>query len=119
MLNPVEEKEIGESVYQFKGGDDEIVEQVNHEMAMKQGEVVEVESDEEAGDDADSGAEMGLGEMIHLCEQMEKVCIVHGTGETSLDLSQCLQQFRIELQHQEQVTLWQTMLGRWFGSNKE
>ncbi|KAI6015688.1 hypothetical protein EDC04DRAFT_2751449 [Pisolithus marmoratus] len=99
MLNPVEEKEIGESVYQFKGGDDEIVEQVNHEMAMKQGEIVEVESDEEAGDDTDSGAEMGLGEMICLCEQMEK--------------------FRIELRRQEQATLQQTMLGRWFSSNKE
>ncbi|KAI6011734.1 hypothetical protein EDC04DRAFT_2764538 [Pisolithus marmoratus] len=99
MLNPVEEKEIGES------------EQVNHEMAMKQGEIVEVESDEEAGDDTDSGAEMGLGEMICLCKQMEKVCIMQGTGETSLDL--------IELQHQEQATLQQTMLGRWFGSSKE
>ncbi|KAI5999583.1 hypothetical protein EDD15DRAFT_2193631 [Pisolithus albus] len=104
MLNPVEEKEIGGSMYQFEGGEDEIVEQVTHEIAIKEGETAEVESDDEAG-------------MIHLCEQMEKVCITHGTGETSLDLSQRLQWFRIELRRQEQATLRQTMLGQWFGGN--
>ncbi|KIK12782.1 hypothetical protein PISMIDRAFT_18478 [Pisolithus microcarpus 441] len=90
MLNPVEEKEIGKSMYQFEGGEDDIVEQVNHGIAIKEGEIAEVESDDGAGDEADTGAEMGLGDKIHLCKQMEKVCITHGTGESSLDLSQHL-----------------------------
>ncbi|KAI5984923.1 hypothetical protein EDC04DRAFT_2521977, partial [Pisolithus marmoratus] len=96
------------------GGDDEIIKQVNHEVAIKEGEIVELESDDEAGDEADTGAEMQLGDMIHLCEQMERVCIMHGTGEMSLDLSQHLQQFRIDLGCQEQAMLWQTTLRQWF-----
>lgn len=32
MLNPVEEKEIGMSMYRFEGGDAEIVEVVQNEM---------------------------------------------------------------------------------------
>ncbi|KAI6112648.1 hypothetical protein F5141DRAFT_1063047 [Pisolithus sp. B1] len=101
MLSPVEEKEIGESMYQFEGGEDEIVKQVNHEITIKEGEIEEVESDDEAGDETDTRAEMGLGDMIHLCEQMGK----H------------LQWFRIELWHQEQATLQQTILGQWFSGN--
>ncbi|KAI6046201.1 hypothetical protein EDC04DRAFT_2888348 [Pisolithus marmoratus] len=92
VLNPIEEQEIVESMYQFEGGEDEIIEQVNHKVAVKEGEIVELESDDKAGGEADTGAEMGLGDMIHLCEQMEK--------------------FRIDLQWQEQATLWQ-----WFGGN--
>lgn len=84
ILNPVEEKEIGDSTYRFEGGDDEIVTQVNHKMAIKQGDIVEVKSDEEEG--PDSRIDMGLGEIIQLCSQMEQVCISYGSEETGLDL---------------------------------
>ncbi|KIJ47446.1 hypothetical protein M422DRAFT_248844, partial [Sphaerobolus stellatus SS14] len=47
MLNPVLEREIGDSCYRFEGGDQEIVEQVKHEMAIQSGEVIEVDSDSE------------------------------------------------------------------------
>ncbi|KIK80223.1 hypothetical protein PAXRUDRAFT_159208 [Paxillus rubicundulus Ve08.2h10] len=35
MLNPVDEREVGESTYQFKHGDGEIIAKVNHEMAVR------------------------------------------------------------------------------------
>jgi len=43
MLNPIEEREVGNSEYRFEGGEDEIVDQVNHEMALKRGEIEEIE----------------------------------------------------------------------------
>ncbi|KIJ26213.1 hypothetical protein M422DRAFT_55619 [Sphaerobolus stellatus SS14] len=47
MLNPVEETEIGMSQYRFDGGDAEIVATVQHEMAVQNGETIEIDSDEE------------------------------------------------------------------------
>ncbi|KIK29934.1 hypothetical protein PISMIDRAFT_648178, partial [Pisolithus microcarpus 441] len=43
MLNLIEEKEIGELMYQFEGGENEIIEQVHHKIAIKEGEIAEVE----------------------------------------------------------------------------
>ena len=83
MLNPVEEQEVGDSDYRFEGGDEAIIAQVNHEEAVKCGEVVEVESDE----DEEVEPEMGLGELIGAVAKLEKACITHGTLENAADLS--------------------------------
>ncbi|KAF8980840.1 hypothetical protein BDQ17DRAFT_1438749 [Cyathus striatus] len=34
LVNPQEEREVGESPYQFEGGDDDIVKEVEYEMAV-------------------------------------------------------------------------------------
>jgi hypothetical protein len=114
MLNPLEENEVGESTYQFEHGDDEIIAKVNHEMAVQQGEIVEVESDKD--DEAENGTPMGLGEMVRITEQMEGICISHGTKDMALDLARRLRQFRIELRRQEQAALTQPTLRRFWAT---
>ena len=51
MLNPIEAREVDDLEYRFEGGEDKIVDQVNHEMALKRGEIEEIESDDEEEDE--------------------------------------------------------------------
>ena len=113
MLNPVEELEVGDSMYRFENGDGEIVAQVNHEMAVRRGEVMEVNDEPE--EDHDSEPEMELSQVIQLCEKMERMSIKYGTLETSLGVSRSVRKLRIELRRMESARLKQATLGRWFG----
>ncbi|KAI6040075.1 hypothetical protein EDC04DRAFT_2602723 [Pisolithus marmoratus] len=113
MLNPVEEEEIGESGYRFAGGDAEIVAKVNHEMAVKRGEAVEVDDEVEEAVDEENEPEIKLSEAIHLCEQMERISITYGTCETSLDLTRCIRKLWIELRQRETAGLLQSTLDRY------
>ena len=61
MLNPIEEREVGNSEYRFEGGKNEIVDQVNHEMALKRGEIEEIESDDEEEDEQEE--DIGIGKL--------------------------------------------------------
>lgn len=107
MLNPVEETGIGESAYEFAGGDDEIVAHVKHALAMKQGEVIEAEDKELIEDEE---PEIKLSEAIGLCEKMERISIAYGTSEEALNLSEKLRKFRVELRQMERAMLKQTTL---------
>jgi len=84
--------------YRFEG-DDEIVDQVNYEMALKRGEIKEVESDDEEEDEEDE--DIRIGELMCLCEKVEHLSLKYGDSETSLDLSRGLRQFRIHLRKVE------------------
>ncbi|KAI6037812.1 hypothetical protein EDC04DRAFT_2604479 [Pisolithus marmoratus] len=95
MLNLVEEEEIGESGYRFAGGDAEIVAKVNHKMAVKRGEAVEVDDEVEEAVDEENEPEIKLSEAIHLCKQMECISITYGTciyGSSRLSCSRGKQQ---------------------------
>ena len=113
MLNPTEETEIGHSVYKFEGGDDEIVGHVNHEMAVRRGEVIEIDEDED-NDEGAHDSEMSFGSMIQLCAQMEKISLSYAEPELKLGLSQILRKFRIQLRKMEDEKATQATLDRWF-----
>ncbi|KIK17798.1 hypothetical protein PISMIDRAFT_14830 [Pisolithus microcarpus 441] len=104
--------------YRFEGGDEDIVTQVRYEEAVRCGDVVEIESDEEGLDSGHGDTEMDLGEVIQLCEKMERICITYGTPDTAVDPSQCLQKFRITIREMEGAWLKQAMLDKWFGSGR-
>ncbi|KAI6022109.1 hypothetical protein EDC04DRAFT_2607014 [Pisolithus marmoratus] len=76
MLNPAEEKEVGQSDYNFNG-DEAIIAQVRYEEAINCGEVVEIESDDKDSEPSCKEEEMGMSEAIQLCEKMERVCITY------------------------------------------
>ncbi|KAI6110316.1 hypothetical protein EDD16DRAFT_1522324 [Pisolithus croceorrhizus] len=70
ILDPKEEKEVGESQYMFEGGDAEVAAVVQHELALKQGEIVEVESDAE---DEQTPPKLDYPDLIHMCETIEAI----------------------------------------------
>jgi hypothetical protein len=113
LVNPAEEQEIGERFREFKS-DEDIVDTVRREEAISRGEIVEVESESDDEDDPghqDDDADMGITEMIALCQRLEKASLKGGTSNSlSYNVSQVLRRFRVELsrvqmQNAKQVTL--------------
>ena len=62
--------------YRFESGEDEIVDQVNHKMALKRGEIEEIESDDEEEDEQEE--DIGIGELRSLCEKVECLSLKYG-----------------------------------------
>ena len=84
LLTAREEDEMSEQRYQFENNDSAIVVEVQHQMAVEQGDIVEVESDdEELGASSIPGSEI-----IQICK-LEMVCISESDVGISLNLS-CL-----------------------------
>jgi len=90
----VEELEIGDSPYQFEGGDADIVAEVLHEQAIAKGDIMEISSDSE--DKEENGKGLSNATMMDLCQQLEASCL-DIDAECSLDLSRNLRRFRAHL----------------------
>jgi hypothetical protein len=113
LVDPVEEREIGDSPYRFEGGDAEIVAVVQHEMAVARGDVIELEDSE---DDAEDDVEdvPTRGEVIKLCEVLEKACLSYGDADFSLELPHQLRKYRAKLQRDALLDSTQTSLDSYF-----
>ena len=97
LVNPVEEREIGDSLYRFDGGDAKIVAEVWHEMAVVQGDIIELDdSDDDSDDDMEDVP--SRGEVAKLCALLEKACLKYGDADFSLELPQLLCRYRAKLQ---------------------
>jgi hypothetical protein len=53
LVDPIEEREVGDLLYTFEGGDAKIMAEVLHEMAVAQGKVIELDDDDDGEDDED------------------------------------------------------------------
>ena len=97
LLNPVEEREIGESEFCFPGGDGEIIAKVIREF--QPGGDVEAENEGEESDGEQEDAAPSLGEGMELCERLEKLCVIHSEarGVATLLLQQQLRKLRAHL----------------------
>ena len=95
LIDPVEECKIGDSLYRFEDGDAEIVAVVQHEMAVARGDVIELKDSEDDAEDVDVPTQ---GEVIKLCEVLEKACLSYGDVDFSLELPHQLCKYRAKLQ---------------------
>jgi len=66
-------------------GDDEIVDRVNYEVAVKNGEIE---------DDEDDTPDFTITEVIRLVETMERLTLIHGDPASSLHLTEGVRKFR-------------------------
>jgi hypothetical protein len=71
LVDPIEECEVGDSPYRFEGGDGEIVAEVLHEMAVAWGEIIELDDEDDEGDDEDKDF-LARHEVINLCTLLKK-----------------------------------------------
>src|SRR6202040_2963404 len=71
LVNPIQEKEVGDLAYEFRGGDPEMVAEVLREEAKAQ--VVEISSD---SDDEEKELTMTTATMLELCRQLEAACLL-------------------------------------------
>ncbi|KIO05783.1 hypothetical protein M404DRAFT_25076 [Pisolithus tinctorius Marx 270] len=100
VLDPKEEREIGESQYAFEGRDTEIVVAVQHELAIKWGEVVELESDDK---DQQTPLKLDYADLINMCKTIKSACMQASDANSSLDLARLLCQF-CGMLHCEELT---------------
>ncbi|KIK73282.1 hypothetical protein PAXRUDRAFT_604742 [Paxillus rubicundulus Ve08.2h10] len=112
LLDPPEEAEIREMDLFTIGekGEKEIVEMVEHEMAVARGEVIEINSD---SDEDLVGPCITRIQMMTLCEQLERAVLEYGEGE-DLALSRQLCCFRAHLRGQEFTSMKQMTLDKHF-----
>ncbi|KAG8220791.1 hypothetical protein J3R82DRAFT_2226 [Butyriboletus roseoflavus] len=73
LLNPVKEKEVGNSPYHYPGGDEEIIAKVKNKASPD----VNVDSNNDSGDEGDdkSPPEFTYQQGEDLCTQMEQLCL--------------------------------------------
>jgi hypothetical protein len=110
LVDSVAELEIGESSHSFEGSEEDVVTQVVdkvcYEEGVKNGEIVEIDSD---SDDEEEEEEISTAEIIQMCKKLEQVSL--GTAaENAYHVSQGLRAFRMQLQriqnaNAKQVTL--------------
>ncbi|KAJ6459105.1 hypothetical protein C8R45DRAFT_1109805 [Mycena sanguinolenta] len=94
LLNPVEEREIGENQFQFEGGEDEIIAAVQKELAIERGEVMEVDDSDSEDEDVPN---VPNSELMALCEKLESV-FPAGTSQVRSTL------LLMDLIHEENVS---------------
>ena len=118
LLNPVEEREIGESDFLFPGGDGEIIAKVIREL-QPGGDVEAEEIEGEESDGEQEDAAPSLGEGMELCERLEKLCVIHSEarGVSTLLLQQQLRKLRAHLHVVQVNSARQTSLDSFFNSN--
>ncbi|KIK80290.1 hypothetical protein PAXRUDRAFT_15866 [Paxillus rubicundulus Ve08.2h10] len=73
ILSAKEENKIGEPMYQFED-DAAIAAEVQHQMAVEQGDIIEINSNEEE-DLQPKAAPIAYSEIIQLCKKLEMACI--------------------------------------------
>ena len=96
ILEPQEEKNIGEvTAYE---DDDAIVAEIQRRQRIRNGELVEEDSDDE--DEGDQ-PKLCAAELIPLCEKLEAACIARAGADSSLDLIHGLRAFRATLRREE------------------
>ena len=100
-------------MYRFEGGDKEIIATVWCELEIEAGGIIEVdESNDEAEEEREK--ELMMKQVIELCQQMEALCIEHGSFGDSLGLTKHLWQYRVHLNQEQVQKVKQTMLDHFF-----
>ena len=113
LLNPIEEKEVGDSPYRFPGGDDEIIAEV---LWITNGEP-DAEDDVDS-DDKKEESGPSVREGLVLCEELDRLCLKHpdAEGVSILVLQQQLRKLRRHLRQLEADSQKQSTLDAFWGS---
>lgn len=110
LLNPIEEKEVGDSPYRFSGGDEEIISTVL-KGTSKTAQEDELDEAEEDIDDKEPDIPSAR-EGVKLCEQLEQLCLAHSdaSGVSTLDLQTQLRRLRRHLHRVDSLSRRQSTL---------
>ena len=91
--------------------------EVQREIAIQKGDIIELESDDDSEDDI--GDVVLQGEVLKLCEALEKSCLRYGNDSTefSIDLPRQLRQYRAKLRQDGLQNSTQSLLKNYFIRN--
>ena len=109
LVDPAEEREIGEKLYSFEGGDADIIEMVQQEIGLGRGDVEEIDSDDEP-----EAVPPPLKEVIKMCRILEEHSMaVCTTG--AFKFVKALREYRGHLQEMSRGGEKQTTLDTFLG----
>ncbi len=111
LLDPKEERKIGESVHAFGGGDVEIIRVVQQGIDLARGKIEEIE-EIDSDDEDPKAAPPPLKEMIDMCWVMENCMVVCTEG--ALEVVQSLRRYRGHLWRMSTEGAEQTTLDAFF-----
>ena len=111
LLDPEEEREIGQSLDVFEGGDLEIVRMVQAKVGSARGDIIEINSDSD--DSEPEAVPSSLKEMIEACRMLEDNTLRFCT-EDALDFVQAARQYRAHFQRMSREVPKQTTLDSFF-----
>ncbi|KAJ7660540.1 hypothetical protein B0H17DRAFT_1185332 [Mycena rosella] len=75
--------------------------QVQHEAAVEQGEVIEIDNEDSELEDEEKSPEMTTAEVMKLCCTLKTVCLSKRDPTQSMELSRALRQFWGNIQREE------------------
>ena len=114
MLNPIQEKQDGDSHLQFEGSDEAIISQVKYETAVEKGEIIEVGSKESGDEEEECQAGLSHQEIAEMCQKLENLCLQYGSPDDSLDIAHQICHLHIHVRQEMVKNARQTMLDQWF-----
>ncbi|KIK77586.1 hypothetical protein PAXRUDRAFT_777198, partial [Paxillus rubicundulus Ve08.2h10] len=85
ILDPVEERDVGDLESLADGSIEGIADKVWQEMAIAKGEITEIEDDDNDVDN-DSAESFSRADLISLCQQLEAGCMQYGDPTSSFNL---------------------------------
>ncbi|KAI6141329.1 hypothetical protein BKA82DRAFT_4362456 [Pisolithus tinctorius] len=97
ILNPSEEQQKCENFDSSELTDKAIASSVRQEMAVSNGDVIDIDSDSDDVDVEDSGPTITCEGVLALHEQLESACLTFGDAASSLELSRQLRIFRAHI----------------------
>jgi len=116
IVDPPEEREtsLEDSPYAFPGGDDDIINQVDHESKVARGEVMEID-DESDDESEDLDPEATIRETLELAAKLERLSIKFGgKNSNALGLNQELRKFRSHLKREDFKNVKQSTIDLFF-----
>ena len=89
-----------------------MADKVRHEVAVKNGDAVDIDSDDDA--EGDDGPSFMRTQLLDLCQQLEIGCMQHGDPQSTLHLSSELRIFHAKLRREELLNAKQTSIDSYF-----
>jgi hypothetical protein len=110
ILDPAEERNVGNVVQSSKDVDAEIVARVRKEFSGEDNDAIELDSD---SDDGIEEPTLSLKEMVALCRTLERASIDVG-GERGLEVAKVMRSYGVDLQALITTRAVQTTLDKYF-----
>jgi hypothetical protein len=111
LISPPEERENEDNLQSLN--DDEIVAQVHYEKALEQGEIIEIDSEEEEDDNL--LPQVTTAKALEMCQILSSFCLESGAG-SAMELSRILRRFRAEVSQDYMKNMKQSILVDLWGS---
>ncbi|KAF9074711.1 hypothetical protein BDP27DRAFT_1416113 [Rhodocollybia butyracea] len=117
IIDPIEESEVGEEEGRYgENAEEKIVQQVQYECAVRNGEIIEVDDEEE---ELDAPPDISLQDLLQTCQTLQEQCLTRNLddprlAEQGLELMEQIRRFRGAVQKFSMKSVQQTQLDSFF-----